>query len=126
MPFDVEYRIRWQKNVDTKPPLAWIAQTRRGHGYTRQPDSSIGFVVDYEGPALKDLPADAKVESVVTVDGNGEIVENHAYRNEVTGGFRLRLRVKHIDDKKPLEMRAFLRAGDTTVTPTWSYVVPAE
>ncbi|MET0441264.1 MAG: glucan biosynthesis protein G [Casimicrobiaceae bacterium] len=125
-PFDVEYRIRWQKNVDTKPPLAWIAQTRRGHGYTRQPDSSIGFVVDYEGPALKDLPADAKVESVVTVDGNGEIVENHAYRNEVTGGFRLRLRVKHIDDKKPLEMRAFLRAGDTTVTPTWSYVVPAE
>jgi glucans biosynthesis protein len=125
-PLDLEYRIRWQRNTDTKPPLAWIAQTRRGHGYTRQADPSIGFVVDFEGPALKDLPADARVESVVTVDGNGEIVENHAYRNEVTGGFRLRLRVKAVDDRKAIEMRAFLRAGDTTLTPTWSYIVPPE
>ena len=67
-----------------------------------------------------------QVESVVTVDGNGQIVENHAYRNEVTGGFRLRLRVKPVDDKKPVEIRAFLRAGDTTLTPTWSYIVPPE
>ncbi|MFO1303363.1 MAG: glucan biosynthesis protein G [Burkholderiales bacterium] len=125
-PLDFEYRIRWQKSTDTKPPLAWIAQTRRGHGYSRQPDPSIGFVIDFEGPALKDLPADAKVESVVTVDPNGQIVENHAYRNDVTGGFRLRLRVKQVDDKKALEMRAFLRTGDTTLTPTWSYIVPPE
>jgi periplasmic glucans biosynthesis protein len=124
-PLDLEYRIRWQKNADTKPPLAWIAQTRRGHGYTRQADPSIGFVIDFEGPALSSLANDAKVESVVTVDGNGEIIENHAYRNEVTGGYRLRLRVKQIDDKKPLEMRAFLRAGET-LSATWSYIVPAE
>ncbi|MET0202841.1 MAG: glucan biosynthesis protein G [Casimicrobiaceae bacterium] len=125
-PLDVEYRIRWQKNAETKPPLAWIAQTRRGHGYTRQADPSIGFVIDFEGPALKDSATDAKIESVVTVDGNGQVVENHAYRNEVTGGFRLRLRVKPVDDKKPVEIRAFLRAGDTTLTPTWSYIVPPE
>ena len=125
-PLDFEYRIRWQKNAETRPPLAWVAQTRRGHGYTRQADPSIGFVIDFEGPALKDIPADAKIESVVTVDGNGDIVENHAYRNDVTGGFRLRLRVKAIDDKKPVEMRAFLRGGDTTLTPTWSYILPPE
>jgi glucans biosynthesis protein len=124
-PIDVEYRIRWQKNAETRPPLAWIAQTRRGHGYTRQADPSIGFVIDFEGPALSSLAPDAKVESVVTVDGNGDIVENHAYRNEVTGGYRLRLRVKQLDDKKSLEMRAFLRAGET-LTPTWSYIVPPE
>jgi periplasmic glucans biosynthesis protein len=108
VPLDIEYRIRWQKNVETKPPLAWIAQTRRGHGYSRQPDPTIGFVIDFEGPALKDV-AESNVESVVTVDRNGEIVENHAYRNEVTGGFRLRLRVKQVDDKKPVEIRAFAR-----------------
>jgi glucans biosynthesis protein len=124
-PLDFEYRIRWQKNADTRPPLAWVAQTRRGHGYMRQADSSIGFVIDFEGPSLKDIAPD-KVESVVTVDANGQVVENHAYRNEVTDGFRLRLRVKPVDDKKPLEIRAFLRAGDTTLTPTWSYIVPPE
>jgi len=125
-PLDVEYRIRWQRYNETKPPLAWISQTRRGHGYSRQPDPSIGFVIDFEGPVFKDLAPDAKVESVVTVDGNGEIVENHAYRNDVTGGMRLRLRVRQIDDKKPVEMRAFLRSGEATLTPTWSYVLPSE
>jgi len=125
-PMDLEYRIRWQKNNETRPPLAYITQTRRGHGYSRQADPSIGFVVDFEGPIFKDMPADAKVESVVTIDGNGQIVENHAYRNDVTGGYRLRLRVKQVDDKKPVEMRAFLRTGETTLTPTWSYIVPPE
>jgi len=125
-PFDVEYRIRWQKNTDTKPPLSWVMQTRRGHGYSRQPDPSIGFIVDFEGPVFKELPADAKIESVVTVDGNGQIVENHAYKNDVTGGYRLRLRVKQVDDKKPIEIRAFLRSGEATLTPTWSYIVPPE
>jgi glucans biosynthesis protein len=124
-PLDFEYRIRWQKNADTRPPLAWVAQTRRGHGYSRQADPSIGFVIDFEGPALSKLGPDAKIDSVVTVDGNGEIVENNAYRNDATGGYRLRLRVRQIDDKKPVEMRAFLRAGET-LTPTWSYILPPE
>ncbi len=125
-PLDVEYSVRWQREKETKPPLAWIAQTRRGHGYSKDPDPSIGFVVDFEGPVFAKLPPDANVESVVTVDNNAEIVENHPYRNEVTGGYRLRLRVKQVDDKKPAELRAFLRAGDTTLTPTWSYILPGE
>ncbi|MFO1413627.1 MAG: glucan biosynthesis protein G [Burkholderiales bacterium] len=125
-PLDLEYTIRWQRDKEVKPPLAWIAQTRRGHGYTKDPDPSVGFVIDFEGPVFAKLGPDAKVESVITADSNGEIVENHPYRNEVTGGYRLRLRVKPIDDKKPVELRAFLRAGDTTLTPTWSYILPGE
>jgi glucans biosynthesis protein len=125
-PYDIEYRVRWQRENETKPPLAWVTQTRRGHGYSREPDPTVGFVVDFEGPAFARLAADAKVESVVTADANGEIVESHAYRNDVTGGYRLRLRVRQIDDKKPAELRAFLRSGDTTLTPTWSYILPGE
>ena len=125
-PYEIEYRIRWQRANEVKPPLAYITQTRRGHSYTRQPDPSVGFVVDFEGPGLTQLAPDAKVDAVLTVDGNGEVLESHAYRNDATGGWRLRLRLKQLDDKKPVELRAFLRNGDTTLTPTWSYVVPAE
>jgi glucans biosynthesis protein len=125
-PLDLEYRVRWQKDNETRPPLAWIAQTRRGHGYSKVPDPTIGFVVDFEGPVFRKLPPETKVEGIVTADGNGQIVENHAYHNDVTGGWRLRLRVKPIDDKKPVELRAFLRAGTTTLTSTWSYIVPPE
>ena len=125
-PFDFEYRLRWQKDAEIKPPLAAITQTRRGHGYSKAPDPSVGFVIDFEGPAFKRLPPDAKIESVVTVDANGELVENHPYRNDVTGGWRLRLRVKPIDDKKPVELRAFLRSGTSALTATWSYILPPE
>ena len=63
---------------------------------------------------------------MLTVDNNGEVVENRVYRNEVTGGWRLRLRVKQIDDKKPVELRAFLRSKGNTLSSTWSYVLPPE
>ena len=125
-PLDIEYRVRWQKDLETRPPLAWITQTRRGHGYSRTADTSIGFVIDFEGPVFKKLPPGSTIDSVVSADSNGQIIENHPYRNEVTGGWRLRLRVKHVDEKKPIELRAFLRAGNTTLTSTWSYIVPAE
>jgi len=125
-PFDFEYRVRWQKENETRPPLAYVAQTRHGHGYSREPDASEGFLIDFDGPIFRKLPPDEPVESVLTVDNNGEVVENRVYRNEVTGGWRLRLRVKQIDDKKPVELRAFLRSKGNTLTSTWSYVLPPE
>ena len=62
----------------------------------------------------------------MTVDSNGELIEDHPYRNDVTGGWRLRLRVKPIDDRKPVELRAFLRSGTSALTATWSYILPPE
>ena len=119
--------MRWQKDKETKPPLAWITQTRRGHGYSREPDPTVGFIVDFEGPVFKrSFRRTPRWRAWSPIDGNGEIVENHAYRNDVTGGYRLRLRVKQVDDKKPVELRAFLRSGDSTMTPTWSYILPRE
>jgi glucans biosynthesis protein len=123
-PYDFDYRLLWQRENETRPPLAWVTQSRRGHGYMRKPDDSIGYVIDFEGPNLKKLSADAPVEAVFTVDGNAELVESNAYRNEVTGGWRATLRVKRIDEKKPVELRAFLRMSNATLSETWSYVIP--
>ncbi len=123
-PYDFEYRMLWQKDNDTRPTLAYVAQTRRGHGYIRKPDDSIAMIVDFEGPVLRKLPADTPVQGVVTADPNIEIMESNAYRNEVTGGWRLALRFKRQDDKKPGELRAFLRNAGATLSETWSYGLP--
>ena len=123
-PLDLEYRLLWQKDPDMRPPHSWVAQTRRGRGYTRNPDGSIGFVVDYAGPALNKLPADVKVEAAVSVDANGELLQHTAYRNETTGGWRLTLRLRRLDDGKPVELRANLRAGNNILSETWSYLLP--
>jgi periplasmic glucans biosynthesis protein len=51
-------------------------------------------------------------------------VEANAYHNDVTNGWRLALRIRRQDDKKPGELRAFLRNGGTTLSETWSYILP--
>lgn len=125
-PWDVEYRILWQKETDMRPPNAWVSQTRRGHGYVRNPDSTVGMIVDFDGPFLKKLPADARLEGVVQGDASVEILRRHAYRNEVTGGWRLALELRRVDSSKPAELRAFLRQDNNQVSETWSYILPVD
>lgn len=122
--FDFEYRLIWQRETDMRPPLAYVAQTRRGRGYARNPDNSIAFTLDFVGDVLRKVPPDARVESVVNIEGNAELVQHVSYRNEVTGGFRVVLRVRRIDENKPVELRALLRNGTNPLSETWSYVIP--
>ena len=123
VPFDFEYRLLWQKDKEKRPPLSWVTQTRRGHGYLRKPDDSIALMVDFEGPALSKLPADARPEAVVSIDGNGKLLETNTVRNEATGGWRMTLRMTRNDTAKPVELRAFLRNNNLTLSETWSYIL---
>jgi glucans biosynthesis protein len=124
--YDFAYRLLWQKDPETRPPLSWVTQTRRGHGYSRRRDGSIGFVVDFDGPALRTLPAEAKLDGVVWTDSNGQVMERNAYRNAVTGGWRLTVRLRRHDDNKPLELRAHLSSGSDVLSETWSHIIPPE
>jgi glucans biosynthesis protein len=123
---DLRYNLRWQMLKETKPPLAWVEQTRRGRGFTRNPDDSISFVVDFQGPGLDKLKPDAKLEGIVSVGDNGELLERNTYRNNVTGGWRLTLRLHRVDNGKPTELRAYLRGEDSTLSETWSYILPPD
>ena len=124
-PFDIAYRLRWQNEHETRPPTAWVTQTRRGRAYVAKPDESVAFTVEFDGPALHGLPADAKIRSLVSVDANGRLLENTLYRNEVTGAWRMVLRVLPKDAAKPVELRAHITdANGKELSETWSYVLP--
>jgi glucans biosynthesis protein len=123
-PYDFEYRLSWQKNPETRSALSWVAQTRRGGRSTHSAEQSIGYVIDFEGPALKKLPADATLEGVVSIDSNAKLLEHTVYRNEVTGGWRLALRLRRLDESKPAELRGYLRSGNEALSETWSYILP--
>jgi glucans biosynthesis protein len=123
-PLAVDYRLSWQMDNSVRPPQSWVTQSRRGHGYRKVADDSIDFIVDFEGPAFARLPAGAQVEPVVTGQ-NMEMREVIAYPNAITDGYRMALRVKRIDEAKPVEMRAFLRGPDGgAISETWSYLLP--
>jgi glucans biosynthesis protein len=123
-PYDFEYRLLWQKDAETRPSQAWVSQTRRGRGYVRKPGDSISFVIDWEGPVFRQLPADAKVEALFTSGENGRILEVNAWPNEVSGGWRSTVRLRRLDDAKPVELRAFLRTAEGAISETWSYILP--
>ncbi len=115
-PLDVAYRLHWTLDDAAfhSPDSAWVKQTLRSTGdvkqsnLIRQPDGSVAYLVDFEGPALKKLLPDAPVRSQVSVGDNAELVENSVRYNEHTKGWRLTLRLKIKDAGKPTEMRASL------------------
>jgi glucans biosynthesis protein len=123
-PLDFAYRIGFQSERETRPPQAFVTQSRRGVGPNHGPNAGMGFVVDFDGPALSKLAQDAPFEAVVTIDSNAELLEQMVARNDVTSGARLTLRIRRRDDAKPVELRAYLKQGDTALSETWSYLLP--
>ena len=132
-PINLDYRLHFTRDEAKlhDPELAWVKQTMRSTGdvkqsnLIREPDGTTALIVDFVGPALKALTPDAPVTTQVTTDDNTKLVQNDLRYNPVTGGWRLTLRFNVIDNKKPVEMRAYLVKEDKPLSETWSYQLPA-
>jgi glucans biosynthesis protein len=127
---ELSYELLWQGDAQQRPPSAWVTQSRRGFGYTSlsaaEQANQIPFVLDFTGPALDALPADARVRAVVSSDANGRVIEQLAYPNPVTRSWRVTLRVQRLDAARPLELRAFLQHDQDAVSETWTHLLPPE
>lgn len=123
-PYSFDYEIDWELIHPTYPPNAWVTQTRKGYDSATTAQGGIGFVVDFNGPALRKLPPDAPVKAIVSCNNNGKILLNRVRYNSVTGGRRLYLRLQRHNATKPVELRAYLRTGHNTISETWSYILP--
>jgi len=125
-PLEFAYELSWQGDEQQRPPSAWATQSRRGMGYTKlsaqELRQQVQYVVDFEGPALKALPAEATVKAVVTSDANGKVLESIAYRNPATGGWRMTVRIQRLQADRPVELRAFLQHDNHAVSETWTHI----
>jgi len=129
-PLEFAYRLHWQGEEQQHPPSAWTVQSRRGNGYVERgtvvDPRDVQFVVDFDGPGLRELPADAAVEAVVSTSANATLLERNAYRNPATGAWRMTLRVKRLASNDPVELRAYLQSHDHTLTETWTTILPTD
>ena len=123
---DFAYRLRWQGQGVLPKDLAYVTQTRRGHGFLRAPTKDIHFVVDFDGAALRNLKSDEGLEPVVWTDANAEVRERNLFRNRATGSWRMTVRFNRRDPNKPVELRAYVQRDRKPITETWSYALPAE
>jgi glucans biosynthesis protein len=123
---DIAWQINWQGKNQQLPPNGWVAQSRRGIGYSKAGTDLTGqvqFVIDFAGPALDALPEDAKVEAISSADANGRVLESLAYKNPATGAWRMTLRVQRLNPAQPVELRAFLKHDNHTVSETWTNLI---
>ena len=120
------YRVLWQKDQESRPPVGWVRETRRGRGGVRSRDGTVMLHVDFDGPTLTRMPAHATPDAVLSVDANGEVLEQYLIRNEATGGWRFVVRVRRVDAGQPVELRAHLKRGNAAVSETWSYILPPD
>jgi glucans biosynthesis protein len=123
-PMAFDYRMRWQGQEEQHPPGAWVTQSRVGRSFATLAKGEQQVIVDFTGPALAALPADAAVKAVVTGVSNVDVVSTNVYRNEANGTWRLALRFKQRKADDPVELRAFLQHGKDILSETWTHVIP--
>jgi glucans biosynthesis protein len=126
-PLDFSYEVAWQGDAQVQPPGSRVVQSRRGMGYSRLTAMELSgqeqYVVDFAGPALDALPADAAVRPVVTADANGQVLEQLAYPLPAGKRWRLTLRVQRLNPARPVELRAFLQHDNHVLSETWTHLL---
>jgi glucans biosynthesis protein len=117
-PASFRYELRFYSDDTTLPPGGRAVATRRDRG-TR--DDAFRYVVDFEGTGLSAISEEIVLQGVVSArssDGDAEILEQQVQKNPVTGGWRLVFQVRPRGGA-PVDLRAFLRRGEQSLTETW-------
>ncbi|HEU4638739.1 MAG TPA: glucan biosynthesis protein, partial [Candidatus Binatia bacterium] len=118
-PLDLAYRINFQTEEPLDTASGRVTATRVGVG---DKDDLKRIILDFEGAKLKSLPDTAPVKAVVTVGADAQLVQQSTVKNPITGGWRAAFQVKPPKDKA-LQLRAFLRNENDTLSETWSYLL---
>ncbi|WP_321504834.1 glucan biosynthesis protein [Breoghania sp.] len=114
------YRMTWADRHPTPENGSRVVATRVGQGGVPgqpRPKDQIKVVIDFEGPAIKDLTQNSGVKPVVELS-TGE--PSNAYALPIVGTGRWRLVFDaRAPEHDPVEARVYLRRGADVISETW-------
>ena len=120
--YTFRYRLHWLADEPYPPAVARVVATRTGRGGEPgglRPGNWRKFVVEFAGPALDALGPDDRPEVVVT-PSRGTV--HRAFTEPVPRMARWRAVFDlEAPGAQPVDLRAYLRAGDRTLSETWMY-----
>lgn len=108
-------------------PMAQVARTLVGRGDVIGGGSVKGayrFIVDFKGGGLGKLRPTAHVEGVVTGQDGTQVLEHFVEYVPALKQWRLSILAKP-EPGKAVDLRAFLKQGENTLSETWNYSLPA-
>src|SRR5690606_14728045 len=123
--------LLWGHETTLPAPAVRVTQTRRfqqpGERKDKAaPDKSTLFVIDFETDPEAHVPRQANVQWIVSGGDNGEVIERTLRRHEATNGWRATVRVRAMDEKRPLELRGQLNVDGAPLSEVWSYIIPPD
>jgi len=121
-PMAFSYMLYWYGDDVNRPPSGRAVSTRRDRGTI---ENGYRFVLDFDGPNLRALPADRAPTAMVSAGPQpdaAELLDRHVVKNPDTNGWRLSFQLRPRSNS-PVELRAYLADGDDVMTETWSYTL---
>lgn len=125
--YQFKYRLLFGPSQFESPPADYVSETFVGSGHNPGTACSINrgslrFLIDFKGPSQ---PKIGTVKGVVSAGNNIRVSDVSVIKSRAIHGYRLSFLVAP-EPHKALELRAFLQHGRTTMTETWSYLLPWE
>jgi len=121
--YEFAYRLHWgQLPVDPAADIAYVKETRAGIGGVSGVENTDGtrkFVVDFAGGMLASLPADAKIEPVVTISG-GKIAVKTLSKIDSVNIWRLVIDVLP-EEANTVELVAHVAGYGRKLSENWLY-----
>ena len=122
--FSFRYRMYWWADEPFPTPLARCVATRLGNGGqagTVRPQGWRKFMVEFKGKPLEQLPSGVIPEPVLTASrGEFHNIQTEAVPNDVPGHWRTQFDLA-TTGSEPVELRCYLRSGDSVLTESWLY-----
>ena len=113
-PYSYSYRMTWADWVPASWSGARVMKTRVGT--SRKPDTKL-FVVDFDGPAVKDI---RELPMAIISPSSGVVANVVTQRYPEIGGVRVSFEV-NTAGSEIIELRMALKANDQTISETWIY-----
>jgi glucans biosynthesis protein len=114
------YRIAWQGDTQTLPPLAHVSATRHG----RKAGTEI-YIIHFRGGDLDALPPWVKLQPRIQLDGPASLASAWVVKDPGSGHWRLEMAVKRTD-AGPVRLRATLNYHARVLTETWDDQLPGK
>ncbi|MFO1071486.1 MAG: glucan biosynthesis protein D [Geminicoccaceae bacterium] len=121
------YRLHWVGEQPNFPgaELARVVATRMGRGGQPgkpRPKGVFKFTIEFLGGTLGNLPFGVLPEPVIwTSRGTQSLIMMEAVPDNVPGHWRLFFDLA-VEGNDPVDMRVFLKQGNTTLSETWLYL----
>lgn len=119
-PIEVEYKLHWTIEP-IGPPTGVVRATRLGKSARYEPGMER-FVVDFDGAKLRSLPANARLEPVVSVGEGAKLNQATLQKNEINGTWRVAFTIRPDGSGRPVELRCFVREAAASLSETWTYL----